>query len=330
MEPTEEKQPKKYKRLPLSNDNELLNLGSIRIQSPQNLIIISYPKSGKTKSMINVPKLLIIDAEKGTTYFDANNKADLFDESVEGKFELSKNNKYGYLPKCLYDLVTELYVANNMERYWKLRSVFDVERDLVLKQKQYEELIDLINNMPFPICVIDTIQSLIEISNAAALYEYNSHMKPENVKADIKRTDEYGGVSFIRRKFGEIKAFIEQNASPFIIYNGHIQLNKKKLKKDEDEITVLDIALEGVLSTIFTIKADSVATFIRNDKGCFLDFLKKDETALGSRCDVVENKMIKIADTLKPGEKQPKTYWGSVFPEIKALQEQPIITNKIK
>jgi hypothetical protein len=308
------KENRKYKRLPLNNEGKLLNLGNIRIKSPQNLVIISYPKSGKTLSMVNVPKILIIDVEKGTDYFDANNKATLFDETVEGTFELTK--KYGYIPKTIYDLISELYIANNMKNYWEKRAIFDSERDLVAKQQEYEELLRIINEMPFPIVVIDTIPSLIDISNNAALFEYNKAMKPDHQKADIKRVDEYGGVNFIRRKFTEIKNFIEQNAAPFIVYNGHIALNKKKLKKEDDEISVLDIALEGVLSTIFTIRADSVATFYRNEKGAYLDFLKKDETALGTRASHLSNKLIKIADIIKPGETQPVTYWAEIFPEI--------------
>lgn len=310
----EEKEVQKYKRLPIANDGSLLNLGDIRIKSPQNLVLVSYPKSGKTLSMVNIPKMLIIDAERGTEYFSANNKADLIDDTVEGEFVSTK--KYGWLPKTIYDLVTELYIANHMKQYWEAKAKFDLERNLTTKQKMYEDLIIQINEMPFPICIIDTITSLVNISNAAALYEYNSHMKPENVKAEIKRVDEYGGVNFIRRKFGEIKTFFEQNASPFIIYNGHISLKKVTLRKEEKEIDVLDIALEGVLSTIFTVKADSVATFYRTDKGCFLDFLKKDESALGSRPAHLGNKLIKIADTLKPDQEFPTTYWQTIFPEI--------------
>lgn len=264
---------------------------------------------------MNVPKMLIIDAERGTDYFPVNNKADLLDEAVEGMFEPTK--KYGYIPKTIYDLVTELYQANGMKDYWELRNKFDIERNLETKEKMYQELLVQINKMPFPICIVDTITSLVNISNSAALYEYNLSVKPVSQISDIKRADEYGGVRMIRRKFDEIKRFIEQNAAPFLVYNGHIGLKKKILRKEEEEVSVLDIALEGVLSTIFTIKADSVATFYRNEKGCYLDFLKKEETALGSRPFHLSNKLIKIADLLKDGEIQPKTYWSAIFPEIK-------------
>ncbi len=309
---------RKYKRLPITNEGVLLDLGSIRIKSPQNLVIVKYPKSGSTLSICNVPKILIADSERGTEYFSANNKVNLLDETTEGKFVETK--RYGYIPKTIYDLVSELYEANKMAEYWELKAKFDLERDLVTKQKMYDELLKKINNMPFPIVAIDTITSIVNLSNDAALYEYNLHVKPESKKEDIKRTDEYGGVSFIRRKFGDVKNFLEQNAAPFLQFHGHIGQKKKILKKGEEDISVLDIALEGVLSTIFTCKADSVATFYRNEDGCWLDFLKKEETALGSRPFHLSNKLIKVAETLKIDQEFPVTHWELIYPEIEALK----------
>lgn len=315
----EEKKKRSYKKLPLNENNELLDLGSIRIHSPQNLVIVKYPKSGSTLSMVNVPKILIADSENGTVYFSANNKVNLLEEATEDKFISTK--KYGYIPKSIHELVTELYQANDMKGYWILKNQFDIERNLIIKQTMYETLVNFINDMPFPIVNIDTITSLIGISNSAALYEYNLSVKPESKKEDIKRVDEYGGVSYIRRKFSELKSFIEQNAAPFIIYSGHIALKKKVLRKGEEDISAVDIALEGVLSTIFTAKADAVCVFHREEDGCYLDFLKKDESDMGSRPRHLSNKKIKIAETLKPENEFPITHWGIVYPEIRSLQK---------
>lgn len=308
-----------YKRLPLNSNNELLDLGSIRIKSPQNLVIVKYPKSGSTLSLVNVPKILIADSENGTAYFSANNKVNLIDDTVENQFINTK--KYGYIPKTIHDLVTELYMANSMKNYWELKNKFDVERDLTTKQSMYDALIVQINAMPFPIVAIDTITSIIGLSNSAALHEYNLTVKAESRKADIKRINEWGGVQEIRRKFGEIKKFIEQNAAPFIQYHGHVAQKKKVLKKGEEEVNALDIALEGVLSTIFTAQADSVCTFYRNEDGCFLDFLKREESDLGGRPNHLWNKLIKVADIMKDNEEFPTTHWGAIYPEIQALQK---------
>lgn len=312
----------KFKRLPITDDGELIDLGNIRIKSPRNLVIVKYPKSGSTLSICNVDKFLIMDTENGTEDFSVNNKVNLLDKSVEGKFELTRNGKYGYIPKALFDVVTELYHANNMAEYWKLKNLFDMERNLTTKQTMYEEIVTLINKMPFPILCVDTITSILELSNQAALYEYNLTVKPESRKLDIKRIDDWGGTYKIRNKFAEIKKFIEQNAAPFIQYFGHIATKKKVLKKDNEDVNALDIALEGLLSVIFTSQADSVATFYRNSEGCYLDFMKKDmETDLGSRPMHLANKIIKIADIKKDEDEFPITHWGTIYPEIKKLQK---------
>jgi hypothetical protein len=304
----------KFKRLPLNEKGELIKNGW-GIKSPRNLVIVKYPKSGATLSLCNVTKTLIADTEKGTEYFKPNNVVMLLDESVANQFVSTK--KYGYIPQTIFDLVDELQRANKMDEYWKAYTALENERDFEKKEILYNQLVDRINAMPFPVLAIDTITSLIAISNEAALFEYNQGVKDTSRKYDIKRVDEYGGVQYIRRKFSEIKRFIEQNAAPFIQYHGHVATRKKVLKKGDEDVTALDIALDGVLSTIFTSQSDAVCTFYRDDKGCWLDFLKKDETDLGSRPIHLSNKKIKIAEILKDGEQFPKTHWSEIYPEIK-------------
>lgn len=307
-----------FKRIPLNSEGQLIK-NAFTIKSPRRLVIVKYPKSGSTLSLCDVPKVLIADSEAGTDYFAPNNVANLVDDSVKDKFVSTK--KYGWLPQTIFDLVDELSTANKMDTYWLMYTSMKNERDIKEKEKKYTDLIAFINTMPFPILAIDTITSILSLSNQAALHEYNYNVKESSQKEDIKRVDEYGGVQYIRRKFDEIKAFIEQNAAPFIQYHGHVAARKKILKnKNEEDVTALDIALDGIMSTIFTARADAVATFYRDNKGCYLDFSKKDETDLGSRPLHISNKKFLIADIvsddkLAAGEK-PKTYWNLIYPEI--------------
>jgi hypothetical protein len=301
-----------FKRLPLNEKGELIKNGW-GLKSPRNLVIVKYPKSGATLSLCNVPKILIADSERGTEYFKPDNVASLMDETVSNQFKSTK--KYGFIPQTIFDLVDELGTANKMDEYWKALTELENERDIKKKEVLYNALVERINEMPFPILAVDTITSLVAISNEAALYEYNQNVKTP--KYDIKKVDEYGGSQYIRRKFSEIKKFIEQNAAPFIQYHGHVASRKKVLKKDDEDVNALDIALDGILSTIFTSQSDAVCTFYRDDKGCFLDFLKKDETDLGSRPKHLSNKKIKIADIMKDGDEFPKTYWEQIYPEVK-------------
>jgi len=184
----------------------------------------------------------------------------------------------------------------------------------------HQDLLDLIEGMPFPIFVIDPLTALQELLKKAALRDYNTQMGKN--KTSISRVDDYGGAQYIRRTVFETKDFIENNAAPFIIYTGHIKEKKKILNKGADEINAADMDLQGTLSTIFTQNADAVCIFYRDEKGCWLDFQKKEETDLDSRPQHLASKLIKIADlherdaqgnVIKRGNK----YWEKVFPEVK-------------
>lgn len=307
---------KEFKRLPLTAKGELIK-GEYALKSPRNLVFISQKKTGKTLTAANQPKILILDCEAGTKDFGfpVNNKVDI--SKYDGTEPFMKTNKYGWLPMGLFQVVDELKKANDMETYWKLFNQLDEKAD----KKSYDELLTHINKMPFPIVMLDTITSFIEVSNSAALYEYNQNVQPASRKSDIKRVDEYGGVRFIRRKFDEVKLFVEQNAAPMIIFAGHIAEKKKVFKKSDDDISTVDIDLEGVLSKIFTVKATAIGIFQRTSEGCFLDFTKKDESDIGNRSAHLSNKLVKIADYIKSEDLEkdllPKTYWSTVYPEIK-------------
>lgn len=305
-----------FKRLPITKEGQLIK-GEYALKSPRNLVIISQKKTGKTLTAANQPKILILDAEGGTKDFGfpVNNKVDI--TKFDGEEAFKKTTKYGWLPMGLFQVVDELKRANDMDTYWKLFNQLDEKAD----KASYDALIEHINKMPFPIISLDTITSFIDVSNSAALYEYNQSVKADSRKSDIKRVDEYGGVRYIRRKFDEVKLFIEQNAAPFIIHYGHIAEKKKVFRKSEDDISTIDIDLEGILSKIFTVKATAIGTFQRSNEGCFLDFTKKDESDTGNRAAHLSNKLIKIADYIKSEDlekgKVPKTYWNIIYPEIK-------------
>lgn len=313
------KEAQSFNILPLNDNGELIE-DNFYMKSPRNLVIVKYPKSGSTLSLGNVPKILIADTERSTINFPISNKVDLLANEKEGDF--TKTKKFGFIPTSLYDMVLELNKANEMVKYWEIFNRLGVA-SAAKKSEVHKELLEHINKMPFPIVAIDTITALVELSNSAALYEYNSGKSPEKQKVNIKRVDEYSGVMYTRRKFNEIKRFIEKHGAPFIQYHGHVSQRKKVLKKGAEDVSALDIALDGIVSNTFTSEADAVCTFVRNEEGCFMDFEKKDESDMGSRCLHLSNQIIKIADiqteeNLKKGI-MPQTYWGKIYPEIKQL-----------
>lgn len=306
-----------YKKLPLDENGKLM-ISGFKLQSPTDLTIISAPKSGKTLSMVNVPKFLIGDLEGGTDYFGANNVVNLTDYDGAKEFQILKDGTY--VPMGLYQAVAELRVANRMKDYWKLREELDSRQTPKERELTKGAIIELINTIPFPIFVTDTVTTLQEPNKKAALACYNDIFmipKGKDPKLDITKVDEYSGVQYTRANMAGIKRFVDMNAAPFKIWTGHIKEKKKVLDKKDENIAVVDMALDGVQPLLFTSKAAAVSIFYRTEEGCFLDFGKKGpETDLGSRAFHLSNKVIKIADTLKSGEMYPTTHWKTIFPEV--------------
>lgn len=317
-----------FKKLPLDAGGALIIDETPTIQSPDSLVITSFPKHGKTLAMTNIPGMLIgdCDPDKGTRYFKASNYVNLLtyeplNEKGEPVSEFVKIKSGAYIPAGIHQTVSELYRANQMKEYWSLRIKLESRLPLSEKEIIYKDLLAHINGIPFPIFIVDTVTSLQEMNWAATLAEYNTRF-PTKPKDNIKSVDNYGGSQYIRQNFIGLKEFIEQNSAPFKIFTGHIKERKAILLKGQEEVSVADMALEGQLSTIFTNKAHAVAVFYRNKKGCFLDFTKKDEGDTGSRPFGLSNKILKIADLVEEDQMYPKTYWSQVYPELIALQDK--------
>lgn len=306
-----------YKKLPLDENGKLFPPEKCLI-SPRNLVIISFPKSGKTETLVNQKNILIGDPQGGTDYFSAQNAANITSHDGDD-FEVIRDGTH--VPSGLFQTVAELNEVNNMSQYWKVYNAFKDARGKE-REELYNQVIELILDMKFPIFAVDPITDMQKMFHEAALADYIQQFKPPKPKSSIKRVDEYGGSQYIRRTILGIKAFIEKNAAPFIIYTGHIKEKKKIINKSDDSISVADMDFEGTMSTIFTQKSDANAIFYRDKNGCWLDFIKKDEdTDFDSRPPHLANKKIKIADLHefdKEGNvtKKGKAYWERIYPEL--------------
>jgi len=305
-----------FKKLPIDEKGELLPSEKVII-SPRNQVIISFPKSGKTQTLVNQKNILIGDTQGGTDYFQARNSVNLLTYSGDSPFKVIKDGTF--VPMGLFETVDELNKLNDMPTYWKLYIQFKDSRGKE-REANYKLVMDHILKMKFPIFAIDPITDMQSMLHEAALADYNKQFN--KTKENIKRVDDYGGSQYIRRTVFGVKSFIEKNAAPFIIYTGHIKEKKKILNKSEDSISVADMDFEGTLSTIFTQKSDANGIFYRDKEGCWLDYMKKDEdTDFDSRPPQLANKKIKIADLHKFDKEGNiteigKTYWSKVYPEL--------------
>jgi hypothetical protein len=306
-----------FKKLPLGKDGELLPVGK-RLISPRNFVLISFPKSGKTETMCNIPNLLLGDPQGGTDYYQASNVVNLLTYDGSESFKVIKDGTH--VPMGLFQTVDELRTVNDMPEYWNLYNAF-IEARGEESDKLYDKLMNHILKMKFPIFAIDPITAMQPMFHEAALADYNKQFN--KTKSSIKRVDEYGGSQYIRRTILGITGFIERNAAPFIIYTGHIKEKKKVIEKGEDNVSVADMDFEGTFSTIFTQRSDANAIFFRDKEGCWLDFVKRDsDTDFDSRPPHLANRKVKIADVHtfdKEGNvtQKGKTYWNKVYPELK-------------
>lgn len=321
---TEEKKPV-YKRLPLDEKGELIKR-KVWIHSPEDMVIISFPKHGKTRSMMGVNGILIGDAdpEQGTKYFKGDNVANI--RTAEGTEEFIQIKDGTWVPSGLWYTVDELAKANRIKEYKKLRARLEERISDKEKEAIYKDLLAHLISMPFPVFAVDTTTFMQDLNWAAALVGYNKRFGTK--KVNIKEADQFGGSLHIRNNFMGIKNFVDANSAPFKIWTGHLKEKKSVLEKGaEEDVSSVDMALEGQMSTIFTGKAQAVGIFYRNEKGCFLDFRKRGESDNGSRPEHLSNKLVKIAD-LDEMDKEGKVtklgnaYWEKIYPELAAKFKQ--------
>lgn len=305
-----------YKRIPLNTDGEFIG-NPYRIKGPRIFVNISFPKHGKTLSMINVKGLLIGDTHKETDNFS-------FCKNYVKLNESNPTKPYYILPDGTYissgvvEVVEELYRANQMKKFAELEIRLAKGKSLDEYKAIYQEMCSLLNEMPFPIFAIDTVTHLQDINCKMALYDYNNHVKPENRSRNIKRVDRFGGATFIRRNFSGMKEYIETRAAPFIIWNSHVKERKLVYDKNPEDIGVVDMDLEGGVSPrTFTSKAAAVCVTYLKPDGVYMDFQKRTETDIGARCAHLSNKVIRIAETQIDTEKEPVTHWDLIYPELK-------------
>lgn len=304
-----------FNYLPVDANMQLIDQSAFEFASPQSMVIISAPLTGKTLSMVNMEKFMILDLYKETLYFPfCKNKVSIYEEP--------EAEVYVYLPdgtiltKRLYDVVMELSRANKMPLFRKLKDALSKNIPLEQKQQVFDAQKKLLNQMLFPVTVVDTLTQLQAMNFRACLHMYNSGVDPEYRKKNVRRIDKYNGTKFTRPNFFGILDFIERHASPFVIYNAHIREKKSVLEKDAEDISTVDINLEGLVSSTYTNRMGAVGIFNRTEEGCFLDFVKRIESDLGGRPLHLWNKVLKVADFTADPQVLPKRYWEQVYIDL--------------
>src|SRR4051794_35533302 len=98
----------KFNKLQLDEKGQLLPAEK-SIISPRNLVIISFPKSGKTETMVNQKNFLIGDTQGGTDYFQARNSVNLLTYTGDEPYKVIKDGTF--VPMGIFQTVDELNKA---------------------------------------------------------------------------------------------------------------------------------------------------------------------------------------------------------------------------
>ena len=314
-EEIQEKKAAPFVYLPVDEKLQLVDQSAFKFASPETMVIISPPLMGKTLSAVNQEKFIIVDFYRETNYFP-------FCRNKVSAYEPPEKETYVYLhdgtiiTRKFYDIVMELKRANQMQTYKKLREALDMNLPVEKKEKIFKAMKKLINEMPFPVGVFDTLTAIQLMNFRACLHMYNSMVEPDKRKKDIRKVDNYNGTRYTRPNFFGILDFVESNACPFVLYYAHIKDKKSVYNKDIEDLNTVDINLEGLVSSSYTNRMGAVGIFNRTDEGCFLDFVKRIESDLGGRPAHLWNKVIKIADITESPDQLPRRYWDKIYVDL--------------
>tara|TARA_R110000822_G_scaffold60323_1_gene150371 strand:- start:5422 stop:6177 length:756 start_codon:yes stop_codon:yes gene_type:complete len=223
-------------------------------KSPENLIIYSKPKTGKTTMLSKLKDCLIIDLEKGTNKIDAmkvqaSNLTELHNiiKAVE-----ASPHKYKYVA---VDTVTELeawceWDATVMYMKTPMGKNFNRVQDpktgelKVLPKSQWDSVLSL-------------------AKGAGYLYLRNSFKKWMNMLL---------------------------NLAPHVIFVAHVK--DSHIEKKGKEVSVKDLDLTGKIKMITAQKADAIGYVYWEGEELTISFSSEDGLEAGSRCTHLKDSVI--------------------------------------
>ena len=231
-------------------------------QSPNNLIIFSKPKVGKSSLLAQLENCLLIDLENGSDYVDAMKiKASSVEDIKEiGKQIKEANHPYDYIAldtiTALEDICIPyaeiLYSQKPMGKSWFKR---DSKGNLAADsgKAQYGNILNLPNG---------------------------------------------AGYSYLREAMTKVIEYVKTLA-PKIILVGHIK--DILLEKAGADFTSSDLDLTGKMKRIITSQSDAIGYLYRKGNTNILSFATSDSVSCGARPEHLRNKDVVISEMTDKG-----------------------------
>lgn len=226
-------------------------------QSPNNLIIFSKPKVGKSSLLAELEDCLLLDLENGSDYVDALKvKASSIEEIKEIGEEIKKAD-YPYK-----------YIA--------------VDTITALEEKC----------IPFA----EKIYSRKPMGKSWFKKDANGNLTKDSGKmqyGNILNLPNGAGYAYLREAMTKTIEYIKTLA-PRIILVGHIK--DVMLEKAGAEFTASDLDLTGKIKRIMTSQSDAVGYLYRKGNKNILSFATNDSVACGARPAHLRNKEIVLSE----------------------------------
>lgn len=232
-------------------------------KSPNNLIIFSKPKTGKTSLLAGLEDCLIIDLEKGSDYVEALKlQADTVQDIKNIGEEIKKAGQpYKYvaldtvtaLETMCIPYAEHLYSKKPMGKNWFKKNA----------------------------------EGKLTQDSGKAMY------------GDILNLPNGAGYAYLREAMTKIVEYVKTLA-PRTILVGHIK--DTMLEKGGAEFTSSDLDLTGKIKRILTSQSDAIGYLYRKGNQNILSFATNDSVACGARPAHLRNQEIVVSEIDKDGE----------------------------
>lgn len=277
---------------------------------PRVLVLYSLPKIGKTPTVAQLPKCLVVDIEGGTDYIAATKvKVIGLKPPVNETPEQKQARFTGVLMNGA--IVKPYYMTEVISALRKKNPYTFIAIDTVTKLEEMCEKDATMMYMNSPVGINFNRYSMQDQNNSKGSLIAGT-LKPENQWKSVLTLANGGGYFWLRESFVKwIKYF--QDITPHLILLGHVKTTQ--LNKEGREVDAKDLDLTGRIKGITTaLIADAVGYMYRQGNKNLISFKPSDEVMAGSRIAHLEGKQIVISEKLESGE--IKTYWGNIFKQL--------------
>lgn len=245
--------------------------------NPNNLIIFSKPKVGKTTLLAELPNCLLLDLEKGSDYVHA--------------IKLQANS--------VDDIKA---IGSKIKESTKINGVAPYKFIAVDTITALEELC-----IPFA----EDLYSKSSMGSTWYKKDKDGNWHPEGGKGkyrSIINLPNGAGYMWLREAFTKILTYIKTWA-PHTIFLGHVK--DINLEKAGGEFSSLDLDLTGKIKRIACSKSDAIGYLYRKGNKNILSFKTSDEVGCGARPEHLRNKEIVISEVNNDGVLT--THWDKIF-----------------